>query len=294
MSHNYFNIEIEDSMLTNIGYDGNVITDGKYYLALKLSITNNSSKSYTLDYNNFRLVVNDKNIYPTLDRGEYFIDYGKPYYNEKIKSNTTDTYVLVYELDSSEVQKEYEIRILDELEYGVGEITPHYKIIKLNPTEVLSVTNLDTYEIGKTINLKNTNLGYTTFKVNSYSISNSFTYTYDYCYSENNCTKLKDKITTDVSGTIEKTTLLILNVEYNLDKTTIYANNIKTEAKFFDNYLSIQYTKDNKTNILSLKNKTNEKMKDNLVFELRDGVKNADSINLLVTVRNKRYTIKLK
>lgn len=293
MTHNYFNMEIKDSMLTNIGYDGNVITEGKYYLVLKLYIENNSNKGYELDYNNFRLVINNKNIYPTLDRGEYFIDYGKPYHKEKIKKQTTNTYALVYELDKSQIQDEYEIKILEGITYSVGDITPHYKIIDLKPTKVMEVVTLDNYDIGKTINLKNTALGYTTFKINGYKLSDSYTYDYKFCYSTN-CTNLKDMITTDKTGIIEKTTLLILDMEYSLDKTTLYANNIKSDTKFFDNYLAIEYIKDNNRKVLSLRNRTTEHMKDTLVFELRNEVIDAEKINLLVTIRNKRYTIKLK
>lgn len=294
MTHNFFNIEIKDSMITNLAHDGTIIKDGKYYLVLKLYIENNSMTSYALDYTNFRLIIDNKNIYPTLDRGEYFVDYGKPYHKEKIKKQTSDTYALVYELNKADLQNKYEIKILESIEYDIGNITPHYKIIKLKPNEVTSVQTIDKLEIGKTINLKNTALGYTTFKVNNYQLTNSYTYDYEYCYSTNNCTTLKDMITPDTTETIEKTTLLVLNMDYNLDKTTIYANNIRNNNKFFDNYLSIEYTKGNKTNIISLKNRTTKKMKNNLVFELRDEVTDAEKINLLVTVRNKRYSIKLK
>ena len=294
MTHNFFNMEIEDSMLTNMKMDGTIIKEGKYYLVLKLLIENKSTNSYELDYTNFRLVINNENIYPTLDRGEYFIDYGTPYYKEKIKGGTSNTYALVYELDKSQIQNEYEIRILENIDYRIGEVTPQYKILNLKPTKVMDIKTLDTYEIGKTINLKDTALGYTTFKLNDYQLTNSYIYDYDYCYSNNNCTKLKDMLTPDTTGIIEKTTLLVLNMEYSLDKTTVYASNIKTDTKFFDNYLSIEYTNGDTTKILSLKNRTTNKMKNALVFELREEVNNADSINLLITVRNQRYKIKLK
>lgn len=93
---------------------------------------------------------------------------------------------------------------------------------------------------------------------------------------------------------LKKTTLLVLNAEYSLDKTTIYANNIRSDNKFFENYLSIAYTKENKTKILKLKNRTTPYLKNTLVFELRNEIMTADSIDLLVTIRNKRYTIELK
>ncbi len=294
MTHNFFNIEIKDSMLTQMSYDGNIINKDKYYLVLKLFIENHSTTSYDFDHTNFRLVVNNKNIYPTIDRGEYFIDYAKPYNNEKIKKESSNTYALVYELDKTELQNKYEIKILESLEYKVGDITPKYKIIELKPSKIMNIEDLDTYEMGKTINLKNTAVGYTTFKVNNYQLTNSYIYDYNQCYSENKCTTLKDMITTDKLGIIEKTTLLVLDIDYNLDKTTIYSNNIRSDNKFFDNFLSIEYKNAETTKILSLKNRTTDKLKNKLVFELRDEVNKADSINLLVTIRNQRYRIKLK
>lgn len=294
MTHNFFNMEIKDSMLTNLGHDGNVIKEGKYYLVLKLSVENRTTRSYELDHTNFRLIVNKENIYPTLDRGEYFVDYGKPYYQEKIKGGTTTTYALVYELNENQIQNEYEIKILESIDYKVGEITPHYKIINLKPTMVTNVETMDTMGMNKIVNLKSTALGYTTIEVENYDLNNSYLYEYNSCYSENNCRTVKDMVTVDTLGTIEKTTLLILKVNYNLDKTTIYAENVRSDLKFFDNFFSIEYTKEDTTKILSLRNRTPEQLKNVLIFELREEVKNADHINLLITVRNRRYKIVLK
>ena len=294
MTHNFFNIQIKDSMLTNIGYNGEIITPDKYYLVLKLDVENRTTRSYDLDYTNFRLIINNKNVYPTLDRGEYFVDYGKPYYKEKIKGQTKTTYALVYELTKEQIQNNYEIKILESIDYKVGEITPHYKIINITPTNVTKVENMDTLALNKVLNLKNTSLGYTTLEVNDFKIDSSYLYDYQKCYSESNCQKVKDMITVDTVGTIEKTVLLILNVNYKLDKTTIYADNIRSDNKFFDNFLSLEYQKGDTTKILSLRNRTPENLKDVLVFELREEVKNADHINLLITIRNKRYTINLK
>lgn len=294
MTHNFFTIQITDSMITNIGYDGNVITEGKYYLAIKLYIENKTNKNYELDYTNFRLVLNGKNVYPTLDRGEYFVDYGKPYYKEKIKKQTKDYYVLVYEIAEADLTNEYKIKILEGIDYKVGEIAATYKTIKLNPPVINSVQEVETISLGKTANFKNSNLGYTTFKINNYALENSYTYEYDHCYSENNCTRLKDKITTNISGSIEKTILLVLDMEYNLDQTTIYANNIKTDTKYFDHFFSLYYEKEGSSHIISLNNKTSQNMENVVVFETRQEILNADKIDLLVTVRNKKYTFHLK
>lgn len=294
MTHNYFNIQITDSVVTNLGLDGNVITEGKYYLVLQLLIENRTNKNYELDYTNFRLVLNGKNIYPTLDRGGYFIDYGIAYNKESIKKQTKDYYVLAYEIDASELTNEYKIKILESIDFKIGEIAAKYKNIVLNPPRIDQVKEEEKLTIDKIANLKNSRLGYTTFKINSYNFSNSYTYSYPYCSQDGRCTTLKDKITTDVSGTIEKTTLLVLNMEYSLDRNSIYASNIRTDRSFFNQFFSIRYTKNGTSKILSLNNRTTDFMQNTLVFETRDEVLNADKIELLLTNRNHRYVFNLK
>lgn len=293
MTHNYFNIKIENSYLTNLSQNGNVIMDGKYYLALQLKIDNKTKNSYTLDYNNFRLIVDGKSIFPTLDRGEYFVDIGKPYHKEKLKKESSNTYVLVYELNNNQVKSRYKVKILEDISYGVGAVNSRYRNIELTPIKIDDINVLNTYKLEKTVNLKDTSLGYTTFKVNNYSFSNNYVYDYELC-NNNGCNTVKDIVGLDVGGIINKTTLLVLNMEYNLDKTTVYGSNVKADNLFFNNFLSLEYTKDGITKETSLSNRTTDKMKDTLVFETNSEVKDADNINLLVTIRNNRYKINLK
>ena len=294
MSHNFFNIQISDSLVTNLGMNGNVIAEGKYYLMLQLYIENRTLNDYELDYTNFRLVLNNKNVYPTLDRGDHFIDYGIPYKGEEIKSKTQNYYVLVYEIPEEDLSNQYTIKILESIDYKVGEIAAKYKIIKLNPPLINKVNVQENLNLDKTANLKNTTIGFTTLKINSYELTNSYTYRYEHCYSSTNCRNLVDKITPNVSGTIEKTTLLVLKLDYNLDQNTIYATNIKNKNKFFENFLALRYTKDNKSFVVSLNNRTPQYLTDALVFETREEILSADSLELLLTIRNKQYVFKLK
>ena len=137
-------------------------------------------------------------------------------------------------------------------------------------------------------------MGYSTLKVNTFQFSNSYSYTYDYCYSENNCTTLKDKITTNLSGSIEKTTLFVLNLDYSIDENSMYRSNIKSENKIFDKLFSLRYVIDGKTYTISLKNKTPENLKEAFVFETKQEVAKAEKIDLIVSVRNNRYVFNLK
>ncbi len=294
MTHNYFNMKVTDSLVTNIGYDGQEITNGKYYLAVQFLIENKTEYDYELDYTNFRLLINDQTIYPTLDRSDYFIDYGLAYKGEKIKRKTKNYYVLVYELNVTDVTDQYEIKIREGIDYKPGEITGRYKHIRLKPRKVETINEVEEIAIQKIGNFKDSAIGYTTFKINSYQLENSYTYSYQHCYKNGTCSELKDRITTDVSGTIEKTTLVILNMEYQLDSNTIYASNLKSDAKFFDHFIHVRYEKDGKSNLVTVRNRTTPLMKDVVVFEAKEEIKNADRLDLLVTIRDKRYVFRLK
>ena len=293
MTHNYFNIQIIDSMVTNLGYDGNIITKGKYYLVLKLWIENRTAMDYELDYTNFRLVLNGKNIYPTLDRGEYFVDFAKPYRSEKIKRQSKDYYVLAYEFDESYLTNMYTIKILESISYKVGDIAAKYKNIQLNPTKINNVKEVQKENMGASITLNESNLLNTTFQLEQYEFASSFMYEYDYCINSS-CRKLKNRITPNISGSIEKTTLLILDMNYHLDSEAIYTNFIKNNLKFLDQFFSLRIVKNVETLILPLKNRTNEHIQNKVIFETRSEAREADTVELLLTVRDKRYVYLLR
>lgn len=294
MTHHFFTLEVTDSMVTNLSYNGNVITDGKYYLVLKLLIENKSNKDYELDYTNFRLVLNNKNIYPLLDRGEHFVDFGKPYLGEKIKRQSKEAYTLAYEIDAADLTNEYTIKILESIDFKVGDIAAKYKFIKLNPPKIDKVEDMDVLDIGKIINLKQTNLDYSTFQLHNYQFVGNYTYDYEYCKTENNCRTLKDSITPNVSGTIEKTTLLVLHHDFHLDEESDYWNAMKTSAKFSNQFLSIRTLNNGETQLISMYNRTTPFMNNVFVFEIRKEILEAEQIELLLTVRDKRYIYRLK
>ena len=53
--YNGFSINVKDSILTNVDENGDVIVDGKYYLILKLEITNNGINNAYLNYDNLKI-----------------------------------------------------------------------------------------------------------------------------------------------------------------------------------------------------------------------------------------------
>ena len=239
---------------------------------------------------NFRLDIGNKSVYPILDRGHYFVDFGKPYQKEKIKSKEKSTYVLTYELTESDIQKEYQIKILENIISTNDNIESNYKIINLKPQLVDKIIEKETFDLGKILTLKDTNIGYTTLKINSAKIANNYTYSYEQCYQNNKCQTIKDRLNTNATTSI-KTTLLILNSNYRADDTTYYS---QANRDFFNDFASVRYTINGMTKIAKTTNRTTKNMKDTIVLETNEEIKYADDIELLITIRNMRYTMKLK
>ena len=77
-------LAIEDSYITNTDQGGNYLGKNKYYLAVKIRIENNSSYPVTVEKNNFRLIIGNKDYYPIYDKSSRFLDIGRKYTGDTI------------------------------------------------------------------------------------------------------------------------------------------------------------------------------------------------------------------
>lgn len=295
MSHNSFTIQLEDTMLTNMDQGGNPITEGKYYLVLRLYVENKTKKNVALDIDNFGLMIGKSRLTPNLDRAEYFIDFGAAYYGKEIQALTKDSYALIYELDASQVMDNYEVKILDQIDYKVGEITPKYKILKITPNKVLSKTEEDKVSLNEELLFKESAIQNTSLKVKRYEISDRYIYFYGPSVCSNGiCTSTQDIIQVNLVSSVIPQTLLILDVDYQLDTSTVYGSHVLNPKQFFNPFLKVQFVIDGKIYTSNALNKTTDRLENQLVFQIDKRVLNASSISLLLTIRNKEYTILLK
>lgn len=288
-SHNAFTINMKNSILTNMDYNGKTITNKKFYLVLQLYIANNSIMKTKLDTSNFRLQMDGSYLVPTLDRSDYFIDYGTPYHGEDIKKDTENTYNLVYELTEDQIKSSYKLKILENIEYKVGDLTAHYKILNIKPTTIVDKKEVKNFEVGETIDLDETALQNSSFKLNSYEIKDNYLYSYEICNSTS-CRTLNDVVSTGYGSSKTKTTLLILEEETTLDKNAIYTKAIKTKNKFYEDFFTVEY--DGKE--VTTKNITPSNLNDRIILQTSAEISTATNLNLLLTIRDQTYRIHLK
>lgn len=292
LSHNNLSIKVLGSLLTNRDYGGKEFSDNKHYVVVQLSIENRGKDSSKFDYNNFFIEMENRRIYPILDRAEYFLDCGFPLREDtELSSGSKNTYVLAYEISKEEIQKEYKLKILEQVSLTVGQITPQYKLVDLKPEVALEIENKGTTKMGKIATFEDSNIKYSSLQIKSYDILDSYTYQYERCSNSQNCQTLNDKLSTNSSSY----TLLILEGEYTVDENVLYYKTAKTNRLFPNHFLTVQYedlTGAMKT--VKIENKTPTTYQKGLILQVPKDIKQANKINLLVTIRNKQYTINLK
>jgi len=283
---NNLTLQVNNSYLTDVDYSGNTISEGKYFLIVNIDFTNKSGLSTVLDLSNYELMAKSGAIKPTLTRNNYFVDFGAGYSKEKIESGKSYNYILVYEMEKKDIAKKYTLRITDEIEYKAGTLNAKYKNISLKPQEYYSQETVGTYKIGDNMTFYDSILGNSSLKVDSYDFMSKYVYKYEACI-RNNCSDMTDVVTAD-SAKAKK--LLVLNGNLVLDKNSTFSKNLKTGMSFFDAFVQIKY--DDK--IAPVTNSTPKSITDKYILQIDENVLKAKKVDLILTIRNKKYVLNMK
>lgn len=286
--HTNFSISFNSSILSTLDYHGKPISDGKIYLANKVTVTNLTNDLKTINASDFWLDISGTYYYPVLDRSGKFLDLAKPYYGEKIGAKATNEYVLVYELDENDARSQYKIRVLDSITYKKNQMIPNYKQITLTPNYSNSVSKVGEYSLNEEVSFKDTTLLNSSLMVTNYEISQSYRYNYDYCYQDT-CTKSTDS----VSASFGKY-LLILENKLLLDENCSYFKNKLGSNNFYEDFVEVSYDTSNMNHVLPVKDLTPKGVEDHTVLEVNSSINDAENLYLNITIRSKQYTIKLK
>lgn len=291
--HQGFQISVKDSIVTDISFKGTPVDGRYYYLALKVNAINNMNVKTRLDYASFIVTVNGKKLKPILDRSDYFVDYGEPYKGDFIKPNVDQDYVLVYRLDKEDVKKDFKLKVLSSFDIKKDKIITRYAIVNLTPVIIDTINNMKTVNLKSTLNFSNTNIGATTLTVKDYKNDTSYTYEYEYCYTTNNCTTKKDIVTVDYRKSNNDSSLLILDADLKIDKSTSYGKYIRKDGYFYTDFVSIADGSINDGSSYNVIDVTPSGLKDKIVLQVNGDIKNISDLDMYVTIRNKRYIINL-
>ena len=291
--HNTFGVSIEDAIISNLSYNGEVLTKGKYYVAIKMKVVNNSLKPEKLDYSNFRLEYGNKQIKPNLEKSLYFKDFATPYYGDKLKNGETNTIGLIYEINEKDIKNKFRLKIYRGVSTKPGEIIAKYNEIKVAPVLIDELSDANEVELQQLMEFNYSNIGKSSFKIDSFQFTKSYQFSYDKCENDI-CRTIDDIVSVDYSVLGDYRMLLVLDYDVKLDKETAYYKSGSTVKELVSNFMKLRYTINGETYYSKVIYQTPKNLSDKLILQVKSNVNEAETIDVIFTIRNKNYIINLK
>lgn len=286
------NFAIKDSYITNLTKSGDVLKEGKYYVILQVEVTNRYRESYQFSASSLELLINNEYYSPDLSIGNYFDDYGYPYDGTYVQGDTTRDYILVYEIDASLINQSFYITVFSYYDASVGGLGVVNNRIQLDPEIVNSNIVTNYINLGTNIDLSNTTLGNSQVVIAGYEFTSRYTYSYNYCITEDNCYLSTAAISYDNNGGNNR--LLILEYDLTLDSDIPYMASTKTYRSFFTDFLRIEYEVNGATYTYTPTIANPSSYGDVVALVVPREMASASNVNLIMTFRNRAYQIQLQ
>ncbi len=297
---NGITFKINESYLTDIDYAGKIINEKYYYLILDVIMKNSSSEDIKFQTQDLPLIAGSKTYYPTLSKNDYFLDYGNGYNGiNKIESNSENNYLIIYEIDKTNY-KDMHLNLVNSYLKNGKNVT-NKRNIKINPKKVFKEKTelIGNYNLKEEVLLGESNLKKSNITIESYEINNSFTYKYEY-YNPFSSKTINGYIT--VKSNIKNDDYLVMMIEsdYEVDTDLYISEYLPNSCDFLSYFASLKYEINNKEytisklNLIDLKVDAKYLSKNITYITVPSKIKSADTINLIINIRDKEYNIKLK
>ncbi len=292
-NYNGVNITVLDTMVTNLDYRGNVLSDGFYYVVLKVKLVNNTGYTKTIDFNQFNLTYGSKVVKPTLSDSSYFIDFASENVVTSFPHKTDKTFALVYKINSSDSHKGFKLDIYNGTVTNNNETVTKHIYVSLKSKFIKDLKLNGNYKLGEKVTFDDTYLNKSYLKIEQYEINKTYFYTYEKCY-KNDCNIYDDAITAKNDSKRLGNYILTLHIDYYIDDTTNYGESNSLVSNFADNFIQIQYKVGDKIYSNEYYNATPAYNTKFLAFEVNKDIKEASVIQAIIIIRNQKYIINLK
>ncbi len=292
-NYNSMQITVDDSIVTNLDYNGNIINEGYYYVVLKVNLKNYSGVTRKIDFNQFNLNVGGQLVKPILSKSSYFIDYAAENVISEFSHKTDKTFALVYEISEKKKNSNFKLDIYNGTIQNTKEYTTKHIYVSIKPKKIGDLKLNGNYALGEKITFDDTFLANTSLKIQSYEINKTYFYTYEKCFKDD-CNVYDDVIYVPYNSSRGDNYILTLHISYKPDEDTLYAKSNTLPEKFASDYMTIKYKVGDNIYSDNYLNVTPEYQTDFMAFEVGEGIVNASVIQAIITIRNQKYIINLK
>ncbi len=288
--HNELEINILDSFITKYNQSGTEIKEDTTFLVLVVNIKNSKTINIEFNKNELKLNTNSKEYIPSSGYSNSFSDYGKAL-PSNVPKNSENIYIIPYIIEEDEIEN-FKIEIykgstnINDSEKSV------YTIIDLDPHEIAEPVHIANYEIGETLDLKDTELKNSNVLINDFELTQSYYYDAEKC-DEDQCTTYKKVISLNLITDSGKS-ILVLDSIVNIDQNTVYYSNNNNDYNIVDNFMYVEYTLNETIYREKVSAIENDEVDNKLFVKVSSNAKIADTLKLIIVIRNKEYHYILK
>ena len=275
---------IKESYITNSDRNNLIIRDGKHFILINVLVSNKTSEKAMLNRDIFRLLVGDKLLIPSFSYSDKFSDIGVVFSPYEMKAGEDKNYIVAFEIDSSNIEKEYILKIKD---------GGSYKDIIIKPYNLNEAKDMGTYILPNEIHFDESLLKKSSLIIGSAEFGDKFKEKYKYTIDGVE----REGIYSIIPSSTDKGELSVLKIKASLDlDDSIYMKeNIKVPADLFEEYGIIRYRYQGNYKSLKLKKIDVDYDSDNYSYlEVSKEIEVANKIELIIAVRGVKYTIILK
>lgn len=286
-SFNYYQtvIKTENAYITNKDYRNKKITDN-YLVAIKFKALNNLDDD-TINPERFVLDINGFKFNHTLKYSDALVDIGETYKKQMLRKGRESEYLFVYEIPEEYRNKKMVLKYLNN--------SNKYINVKFVPKEIKTESEKLVKNLGNELVITNELVDKLTLKLFSYKISSRMKA--DYTFEVGNKLYYSyEYIDPDYSDSYEKTILRL--------KGDMILENKKTNKTFKDManliyyYGSIEYDINGAKKVMDKPIKavqpTNFDADKYVYLQVYKEIEKADTITLILNIRNNVYKYKIK
>lgn len=277
---NGYTMSINKSYYTTKDKTGNIIEDNSAFVILNISVINNGI-SRKFDGNDFHIISGANNY--TFQGNTYsklFSDIGNSFPLEKIKNGEKKNFALIFKVDKNINYKNF---VLYYQEYKGN--TSYLRKIKLDLVDVSKLEEEKKLKVTETLKYTDSLDVSKEFTYENISYSNSINYNIESCNKDNNCSIISKNY--NVVNGYKALIIKFTSPDYEggelIDFTKEYAKVNYIDTDGFYRSLSIVNLLENKDYLGKY-----------LYIKVPDNIENMKEVNIVYTIRNKRYSYKIK
>lgn len=273
-----------------------IVDDGEVIIALETNIKA-FNRNQSLTTAKTILYVDGIEYYPDeIESKDAIFDLGNTYYDGVLDYASFQKVLLVYSIPKNDRNKEMTFKYINEFETKKGALNPKYINVNLKPIKIDEKQKKEKVKLGEEIILNEFNLGATKLKINKVELKEEFVLNYKFCITTDDCYQSVEYLRAPLANT-KDLALLRVNATLELDEE-IDIERIYTPYSVINLFGSIVYEKDGKKYTLSSGfekvEPTKIKSGNNYYIALNKDVLDAETITLIIKIRNKTYEYKIK